>query len=119
MIPLCFFCGQKKNEIALFGKLPNDAEAPQDVCLDHRPCDNCKDLMERGIMLIEVTDDCPDAEHYRTGRMVVVTEEFIARTMTPEAADLLLQRRACFVRHADYEKFGFPDGNVDFREELN
>ena len=40
-INTCFWCGGDKN-IILFGKLPNDAEAPRNVCMDYQPCDKCK-----------------------------------------------------------------------------
>ena len=29
LIPGCFWCGESKNEIALLGRLPGDAEAPR------------------------------------------------------------------------------------------
>ena len=28
-IPICYFCGEEKNEIVLAGRLPQDVEAPK------------------------------------------------------------------------------------------
>lgn len=54
-IPICFFCGKEKNEIALLGKLKNDAEASRSALFDYEPCDKCKELMSQGITMIGVT----------------------------------------------------------------
>ena len=40
-IPVCFGCGKQKNEIALLGRLPNDAEAPMNMVLNYDPCEEC------------------------------------------------------------------------------
>ena len=52
-IPICFFCGKEKNEIALLGKLKNDEKAPRTAVLDYEPCDDCKEHMQQGITVIE------------------------------------------------------------------
>lgn len=54
-IPICFFCGNEKNEIALLGELPNDAEAPKHTIINYEPCDTCKEIMNKGITVMEVT----------------------------------------------------------------
>lgn len=43
-IPICFFCGEDKNEVALLGKLSGDKEAPMRMWIngDYEPCDECK-----------------------------------------------------------------------------
>lgn len=45
-IPLCAFCGEEKNQIALLGKLRDDKEAPKYAVIDAEPCDNCKDKID-------------------------------------------------------------------------
>ena len=85
-IPICFWCGKDKNEIALLGKLKNDEEAPEEVLLDYEPCDECKEKMEKGVLCIEVLKENPNnlppiskdpnnQEVYPTGRFFVITEE--------------------------------------------
>lgn len=48
-IPVCFFCGEEKQEIALLGKLKGDVEAPHRMCLDYEPCEKCKQIFAQGI----------------------------------------------------------------------
>lgn len=55
-IPVCFYCGKQKNEIALMGKMGGrgeDIEAPMNMVLDYEPCDQCKEHWNEGIPLIE------------------------------------------------------------------
>ena len=66
-IPVCFFCGKQKNEIALLGRISNrkrvrtawggsseqvfdsDVEAPRNMILDYEPCDECKEKFKEGV----------------------------------------------------------------------
>lgn len=105
-IPLCFFCGKEKNEIALLGKLPNDAEAPRNMWIpgDYIPCDECQKKFDTGITLMEV-DDAPTftnqppitGEHYPTGRVVVITEEAARRIFNEDAAKDIIKHRKAFL----------------------
>lgn len=85
-IPVCFFCGQDKNEIALLGQIGDrrkgeDIEAPMKAVLDFVPCEECQKKFAQGVLLIEVTNSpeyigMPIAENaYPTGRYVVVKPE--------------------------------------------
>lgn len=61
-IPLCFWCGKPKNEIALMGRIGNarrgeDIEAPRNLVLDYIPCDDCEKNMALGVTVIEVTEE--------------------------------------------------------------
>lgn len=63
-LPVCFFCGEDKNEIALLGHIGDyrkgeDIEAPRRMVLDYEPCDKCKEHMKQGVTLIEVSDRQP------------------------------------------------------------
>lgn len=61
-IPVCFFCGEPKNEIALLGKIGGrneDLEAPKHCVLDYEPCEKCAEKMKQGVALIEVSDIQP------------------------------------------------------------
>lgn len=93
-IPLCFWCGQEKNEIALLGRLKGDAEAPRNLCLDYEPCDTCKKNMASGVTLMEavhtplhegmpaIQKDC-----YPTGRWLVLKREAAKRMFNVEVKD--------------------------------
>ena len=54
-IPICFWCGKERGEVALLGRLPGDAEAPKNVVLDYEPCECCRAGMARGFTLMEAT----------------------------------------------------------------
>lgn len=51
----CFFCGEAYG-VVLCGRLPDDSEAPRELCLDREPCSKCKEHMEQGIILVSVRD---------------------------------------------------------------
>ena len=90
-LPICFFCGEEKNEIALLGRLPDDAEAPRHCIIDYEPCEKCQKEMEKGVALIEaiptpfhdnrplIGTDEKGNPIYPTGRLVVLTEESFNR----------------------------------------
>lgn len=98
-IPICFWCGKEKNEIALMGLLKGDIQAPKNALLDFVPCDTCKANMDQGIRLME-TIDHPHADMptlppvqpglWLTGHYMVVTEDAIKTIFTEDArADIL------------------------------
>ena len=85
-IPICFFCGKDRNEIAMLGALKGDVEAPRHMVLDYRPCDECASHMSEGITIIEVSDYVKDNPMpiskddlgepvYPTGYWAVLSEE--------------------------------------------
>ena len=54
-IPICFVCNKPKNEIALLGSCYH-GKAPQYLCMDKVPCEQCLQYMEQGTILISVKD---------------------------------------------------------------
>lgn len=104
VIPVCYLCGASKNEIALLGNAwRGDDEPPRNLCLDKEPCDNCKALMDRGILLISVK---PGTERnpYRTGAICVIKEEAAKRIF----GDAIGKSRAAFVDDEAWDKIGLP-----------
>lgn len=73
-IPVCFWCGKPKNEIAFLGKVVRretkktvyggistkvvdpDWEAPMYTVLNYDPCEACQADWQKGVVLVEVTD---------------------------------------------------------------
>lgn len=117
-IPICFFCGKERSEIALLGKLPNDAEAPRYAIIDYEPCDECKTAMASGITLIGTTFH-PNTQGqppitnkpqpaYPTGSWVVLREEAVDRIFTEETAATLKTTRKAYVEQAELLKFMPP-----------
>lgn len=86
-IPRCFFCGKEKPMIALLGQIDRaDSQAPRSCVIDYEPCEECKEKMNQGITLIEVSetplpDERPEIlqDFYPTGRWCVVSEEFLCK----------------------------------------
>jgi hypothetical protein len=81
-IPICFWCGENKEEIVLLGKMKGDIEAPMKIILDYEPCDKCDEIFKKGVMFIEVTEfpitegqPSIQDQAYPTGRHMVITEE--------------------------------------------
>ena len=91
-IPVCFWCGKQKNEIALMGRMENDIEAPKNMVLDYVPCEECQNHMAMGVAVLEASD-CPHTEGqppmqkgvYPTSRFVVVTTECADRVFNAYA----------------------------------
>ena len=87
-IPICFWCGKEKNEIALLGRIggKKDLEAPKNMVLDFEPCDECASKMALGITCMECTEKPNPSCNvqfsdriYPTGRYVVINKEAAER----------------------------------------
>ena len=110
-IPICFWCGREKNEVALLGKLPNDEEAPRSMWIfgDYEPCEECRKTREQGVDLIEATlvpalneKQPPIMENenggiYPTGRHIVFKDHVIREIIEADKADILCEKRMGFV----------------------
>ena len=104
-MPVCFFCGETKNEIALLGRIggKEDLEAPMKAILDYEPCEECKKKFAEGVLLVEVTD-YPNMEGqpmiaknaYPTGRYSVVRPEALKGDFKAGSKALVLR--------SDYEQ---------------
>ena len=100
VIPICFFCGEEKNEIALLGRIRekdrngravrgSDLEAPRNVVLDYQSCECCREKFKEGVLLIGVVTNTPDGrppiqkqgdtELFPTGSYAVMKSEAVNR----------------------------------------
>ena len=102
-IPICFWCGKEKNEVALLGQInKEDAEAPRRVIMDYEPCEQCKELFSMGIHIIGVSTE-PIVETmfpivnddniklYPTGSMFVSTKEWVTSFLTANNQQSMLE----------------------------
>lgn len=90
-IPICFWCGKTKDQVALMGRIGDerkgeDIEAPRDIILDYEPCERCKKHMALGTTVMEAStepNEVSDIEIqegvYPTGRWVVITPDAAKR----------------------------------------
>lgn len=126
-IPVCFFCGEAKNEIALTGRAGEkaaramgreDGEMPIKCCLDHTPCDDCAEHMKQGILLISTRDGEEGKDNpYRTGGLWVVKDEAIDRIVaSEELAEQIKQARFCFIPDAACDAIGLVKGSAEVSE---
>lgn len=110
-MPVCFWCGEDRGEIALLGRIRtaenNDVEAPKRMVLDYEPCEKCKAHMEQGFTVMEATSGPNDATNmpfqpgvFPTGRWLVLRQE-AKKLVFPEIED---GDAKCFVGHELYEK---------------
>ena len=86
-IPVCFWCGKERNELALMGHIGDgrkheDFEAPKYAVIDYEPCEECKKSMARGFTVMEATtapNSITSVEIqkgvYPTGRFTVLKRE--------------------------------------------
>lgn len=97
-IPVCFWCGKERNEIALMGHIGDgrkheDFEAPMHAVIDFEPCEECRRNMEMGFTVMEATSSPNQVSSveiqkgvYPTGRFVVMKMEVAKRVF--EGADI-------------------------------
>ncbi len=90
-MPVCFWCGRERGEIALMGRIGDrrkheDIEAPRRMVIDYEPCDECKNNMSQGFTVMEATSAPNSATSteiqsgvFPTGRFVVVKREAVTR----------------------------------------
>lgn len=83
-IPVCFWCGEERNEVALLGHIGDgrkheDFEAPMHMVIDYEPCEKCRANMALGVTLMEATNKPNSVTKvemqkgvYPTGRYVVI-----------------------------------------------
>lgn len=102
-IPVCFLCGKEKNEIALLGAAYK-SEAPMHMCINKEPCDQCKEYMKQGILLISVRDNTDQENPYRTGHIAVIKEEAAKNIFGTD----ILKSRAAFIEDSLWNKIGLP-----------
>ena len=115
----CFWCGDPF-DILLFGKLSkkkreslrmgmdDDEGSARRVVTDHEPCATCKEIMGRGICLMEA--DRVDGQAIATGRYWIFTDETI-RTMVnlPGMVDSILKKRRALIDKATARQIGLYD----------
>mgnify|MGYP003460433505 CR=1 FL=1 len=101
-IPLCYWCGKGKNEVALLGAAYK-GEAPRNLVIDMEPCTDCADKWAQGIVLFEATPGSEGPEY--TGRWAVIREEAVSRMFKPqETVDLVLLKRKALMDPETFQK---------------
>jgi len=97
-IPICFFCFEEKNEVALMGRLADDKEAPHRAIVDEEPCDECRERMKQGIVLMI----CDGNEMNRRYGWAVVSDEGYKEVFDQEVP----KKRAAFITKELWDEIG-------------
>jgi hypothetical protein len=102
---VCFICG-KDSGVALLGN-NGGREAPRRM-LDQRPCPECAEWMEQGVILISVREGSDEKNPHRTGGWAVVKDEAVARLFDAESAAHALRKRVAFVSDGAWKMLALP-----------
>lgn len=116
-IPVCFWCGEDRNEIAMLGRMGDgrkheDFEAPMRMVLDYEPCEHCKAMMDSGFTVMEATTSPNERTNveiqngvFPTGRYMVLRQEAASRIFpehSSKASKAFLEADAFQSMFSDY-----------------
>lgn len=110
----CWFCGEDKGIIMNSRLTKEDAQQVRDCngkVIDLEPCDNCKKLMEQGVMLFEITKtpDDPKELPERTGRIAVVRDSAFENFPDKDFANQVIKRRYGFIQREFWDAIGLGE----------
>ncbi len=117
----CFWCGDA-TDVLLFRRLRDeskkafglrmiDTHSPREVSRDYEPCEDCRELMSRGVCFKETheREGIPNL----TGRYWVVTARTVrALTKFQALADQIVAKRTAFISRADARRVGLYDAEA-------
>lgn len=129
----CFFCGKPDKILLAKTYLPSgqplhDLEPANGKVIDMEPCQECEELMKKGVILLTIDsaksdknwNKPPDDRHlpperrerwmpnpHRTGGFFVLTDDAIRRLISPEEmASHIIKYRWSFIEHEAAERLG-------------
>lgn len=135
-IPVCFWCGKEKNEIALMGRVRerdprtgravrgSDVEMPMRAVLDYEPCDCCKEQFSQGVHIIECSPDRVDGRPamtkdneghiiYPTGRFIVMKSEAAKNIFNVDPSMLEPGKKMCMDTQTFSQLMGMMEQPTD------
>lgn len=112
---VCFWCGGDDGTILLLGR-NKGKEAPHRICPGYDPCDECKKNWDRGILLIEATNDPQDDDRreiqsgvYPTGSWAVMTEDAVRRLFGGDSLKSAIEHRKLFIDIKAWDVLGLDN----------
>ena len=101
----CYYYGKSKD--LLIHKRFGDLSAINGMVTDMEPCDECKEFMRQGVILISVRDGEPQSDNpFRTCGWWVIKDEAIKRIFPDELAASAVKRRVMFIEDGACDKIG-------------
>ena len=112
----CFFCGKVKH--ILLDKRMNNT-LPQNAVYNKEPCDDCKLVMEMGVLFIGVKKGESGDNPYRTGQFIGIKEEAVKKMISEPLLSSILKKRVCFVDEDTLNKMGltYKNGNLRHKKD--
>lgn len=107
----CFICGGDKELIMNTRLTPSHASTVKNAhgkAIDNIPCNECKELMKKGIILISVRDGESGNNPYRTGRTVVVRDNFIDIVANDKVKQGIMKHRIAYIPETTWKELGLP-----------
>jgi len=105
----CFICGKDSGIIMNRFLTKQHAEKVKQMhgkVVTKEPCNECKKLMEKGIICISVSDADKD---YRTGGMCVVKPNSFDKIIKDKAMlKDIKAKRICFIDDSSWDQIGLP-----------
>ena len=120
-IPVCFWCGIKKNEITRI-MIPKDSISPRVTLVDYIACDTCDKTMSTGIAVVEVSENPymgqpPIQEgQYPTGKWAVVAPSFFDKLLdNTEILKAIKNSKKMLLQVNDFKNLGLDSnsGNIN------
>jgi hypothetical protein len=102
-IPQCYFCGQDKDRRSRGKKVQVER-----AILDHTPCKDCADMMDTGVLLIEVSKGSTAKAPIWKGTQVAVTTEFVEEAFDSKVAKKILDVKFAFIDGDGWDLLGLP-----------
>ncbi len=112
---VCFWCGGDDGTVLLLG-LNKGKEAAHRTCVGYDPCDTCKKNWERGVVVIEATDDQPDDDRpeiqsglYPTGSWAVMTKDAVLRLFDGDSGESAIRHGKAYINKEAWDQLGLDD----------
>lgn len=109
-MPVCFFCGSDKGEVALLGAAYK-GEAPSRMIIDKKPCETCAKVMRAGVLFLEIRtgSDSEDIKS-RTGKMWGIKESALdCLGINKEVLESIKKTRVAILEEEVAQMIGFHD----------
>jgi hypothetical protein len=109
-IPVCWYCGEEKNEVVLLGaKWKGKAAPPARAIVDHEPCEVCEKWMKRGIMLLRAVPGTESApKRVKSGQLAVVKEGWLDAIEDLKLREKVRRERVLYISDDVWEAAGLP-----------
>ena len=110
----CYFCGEDIG--ILLDRWLRGARLMKAGCIDLTPCEKCKEWMEKGILLMSISNNTTPEEikgplpnPLRTGGWTVVKDEELKPILSQSDYDFAQKYRFMFITDEAWQMIGLPE----------